>query len=542
MKIARSLNWSRAEQIVFYLLLAANLLPLWSTEFFVTGDGPCHLHNSRVLLDWMRGEHRAFYDGFYVLNGNFDPNWLSHFVLANLLRWFEPPLAEKILLTGYVLLFGFGWRFLIRTIHPQNLFLSAVGLLFVWHHVLMMGFYNYSFSIAIFFWVLAYWLRRGDGFSFSNLFALTSLFLALYAAHPAGLSLAWLAIGSILLVQVLGARDQPWPARWRALGPRLGVLTLAALPAGLLFLEYLFRHGFHVSEKRIDWITLWDTLREMRALTTMNFRERDTGIAVLVFCVLTLCFALFRRLSPPRAQHPCDGLFVLGSVLLWFYFRQPEAMASGMMMPQRLVFVPVLAALLWAATAHFPRWFQTLGLPAAVVFTTVFLVKRLPAHRQASDFAAEMAACREHIPDESVVLPLSVDKNGHTPDGRMIGDRIYLFSHVAGYLGAYRSAVMADNYEAIQWFFPFRWQREGNLYNHTSKKDNLESLPPRALFLEYRNTRNGKMIDFVLLMDYKAPDWEHEYGREIREQLDAGYEEVHRSASGRVVLFRRKTR
>lgn len=542
MKIARFLNWSRTEQIVFYALLAANLLPLWTSEFFVTGDGPCHLHNSRVLLDWMRGEHRAFYDGFYFLNTNFDPNWLSHLALANLMRWFEPPLAEKILLTVYVLLFGFGWRYLIRAINPQSLFLSALGLLFVWHHVLMMGFYNYSFSIALFFWVLGYWLRRGEAFSFSNLFALAGLFLALYAAHPAGLSLSWMAIGSILLVQFLGARNRLWPERLQTLKRRAGVVALAALPAGLLLLEYLFRHGFHVSDKSIDLATLWDTMREMRALTTMNFRERDAGMAVLIFCTLTFCMAIFYRLRPVRAQHPCDGLFLFFSAVLVFYFRQPEAMASGTMVPQRLVFVPVLAALLWAVTANFPRWFQMLGLLAALVFTSVFLVKRLPAHWQASDLAAEIAACRAYIPDESVVLPLSVNKNGLTPDGRTIGDRIYLFAHVADYLGAYRSVVMADNYEAIQWFFPFRWQREGNLYNHTSKKDNLESLPPRALFLEYRNTRNSKMIDYVLLMHYRASDWEHEYGREIKAQLDAGYVEAYRSASGRVVLYRRKTR
>ncbi|MBK8196103.1 MAG: hypothetical protein IPK76_23985 [Lewinellaceae bacterium] len=97
------------EPFIFYAILALWVVPLWSLDFFVTGDGPCHLYNSKILLDWYRGGYKDFYDPFYFLNTNFDPNWLFNLITTPLLAWVSPGIAEKIFLTLYVS--GSGWGF-----------------------------------------------------------------------------------------------------------------------------------------------------------------------------------------------------------------------------------------------------------------------------------------------------------------------------------------------------------------------------------------------------------------------------------------------
>lgn len=147
------------EPILFTILLLLALLPIWSVAFFVTGDGPCHLYNSKILLDWYRGEALDFYKPFYFLNPNLDPNWLSNLIQVPLLILFPAPVAEKVFFSLYILLFAGGFRFLCRQINPDAIFLSALGILFAWNHIVMMGFLNNSLSLALWFWVLGYWWK-----------------------------------------------------------------------------------------------------------------------------------------------------------------------------------------------------------------------------------------------------------------------------------------------------------------------------------------------------------------------------------------------
>ena len=130
------------ERALFLLLLCVWLFPIWSVDFFVTGDGPCHLYNSKILLDWYTKTGRAFYEPFYGMNTNFEPNWLFNLLTVPLVAVFSPAVAEKVFLSIYVLGFALGFRFFVYQINKKALFLSSLALLFCQHRLLMMGFYN----------------------------------------------------------------------------------------------------------------------------------------------------------------------------------------------------------------------------------------------------------------------------------------------------------------------------------------------------------------------------------------------------------------
>ncbi|MFN7119213.1 MAG: hypothetical protein ACK4TA_20610, partial [Saprospiraceae bacterium] len=96
------------------------LLPIWIFPHFLTRDGPNHLYNAKVWWDMMQREHYEFYRRYMYLNEHLEPNYFGHFVMGLLSRVLSPFIAEKILLSGFVILFPLSFRFVIRQIRPEN--------------------------------------------------------------------------------------------------------------------------------------------------------------------------------------------------------------------------------------------------------------------------------------------------------------------------------------------------------------------------------------------------------------------------------------
>src|SRR5262245_49019596 len=91
----------------FGLILVLHLLPVWLFTYFPSQDGPSHLANSIVLKDY--GKPGTRYHEFYELRWELFPNWTSHMLLAGLMTLAPPLIAEKLLLSIYII--GFAWSF-----------------------------------------------------------------------------------------------------------------------------------------------------------------------------------------------------------------------------------------------------------------------------------------------------------------------------------------------------------------------------------------------------------------------------------------------
>lgn len=546
-----ALSSPAAERRIFYLLLLAAVLPVWSGRFFVTGDGPCHVYNARVLLDFMRGAHIDFYDPFYWLNRHFEPNWFSHLWLAFLQLFLAPETAEKVFVSGYVLLFGLGLRYLIRQINPESGFLSTFGLLLAWHYLLQSGFYNYACSIALFFWVCGYWLQHRRRMTPARALAWALLWLALYSAHPMGLVFAGLFVGCNIL----------WESGWRIRrdGWKAGALHgwsqtqtafLPALPMLTLFVEYLYRKPWPTGANTESLWDVWYQLYNLNLLITMSTSERDTVHAIgYILVAITLAAVFFRfkkQPSPQPIDHitpitHIDHILLFTAIALWLYFRQAGAQSLELMMPQRMQLFPWLGVLLWSAGAYFPKWARQLTLLLAIVAMGILLAHRIPVHRKASDLVENYMTCLPHINDRSVILVLNYDFNGRDMEGREIANRNWLFMHAADYIGAYRPAIMSDNYEALRYYFPLIWRWDRDMFRITNKEGmNFDNRPPRADFIDFKKRSEGYDLHYVLLLSPREHFSEHPYTYEIREQLNAAYEPVYTSPAGKAELWRLK--
>lgn len=540
------------ERGLFYLMLLAAILPVWSGRFFVTGDGPCHVYNARILLDYVQGRHFGFYDPFYSLNTNFEPNWFGHLWLAFFQLFFAPETAEKVFLSAYVAMFGLGLRYLIRQINPESGFLSVFGLLFAWHFLLQSGFYNYACSIALFFWVCGFWLQYRYALTPLRGLVWALLWLALFSAHPMGLVFAGLFVGcNVLWEGLLKMRNSGWKKGAQLLWQQTQTALLPALPMLVMFAEYIYRKPWPTGANTETLSGVWHQLYTLSALITVRQSERDTvhAISYIAIALALGAVLLYVRRSGIGAKDVKNRekaisphfLLLFTALALWQYFRQAGAQSLELLMPLRVQLFPWLGLLLWTAGATFPKWTRQLTLALAAAAMAVLLTHRIPTHQKASDLVEDYMSCLPHIADSSVILVLNYDFNGRYFDGKEVSNRNWLLIHAADYIGAYRTAVMSDNYEALRYYFPFIWRWERDMFRITDKEGmNFDNRPPRADFINFKHRSGGYDLHYVLLLNYDERHYDHDYSREIIGQLEAGYEHVFFSPRGKAELWRLK--
>ncbi len=189
---AECLLWTgdRALSAWLLVLVLLHLLPIWLFEYFPTQDGPIHLSNAKVFLEYDNPACPVLPE-YYRLNSGIGPNWFSLLSLAGLLRLFSPAIAEKLLLSAYVLALLGSAYFAILGISRRNRFLLLLVFPFVFNYFVFLGFYNFIFGLPFVFLFLGIVLRSGSrlGWREASLLALASV-LAFFI-HPLTMLAAW---------------------------------------------------------------------------------------------------------------------------------------------------------------------------------------------------------------------------------------------------------------------------------------------------------------------------------------------------------------
>src|SRR5215218_886324 len=110
---------SNVTTLLFWALVLLHLVPIWSVRYFPSQDGPAHLQNAQLLLHWMRDDPGPWRE-YYTINLKPVPNWAGHLALAGMMTVTSPAVAEKILLSGYVILLACAMRYLLRSFARSN--------------------------------------------------------------------------------------------------------------------------------------------------------------------------------------------------------------------------------------------------------------------------------------------------------------------------------------------------------------------------------------------------------------------------------------
>jgi hypothetical protein len=517
---------------LFYVGVLVFLYPLLTNTWMVTGDGPCHLYNAKVLKDIIFNIDKAFYLDFYMVNYQLTPNLWDHILLGFFQIFFSPSISEKLFFGTYILAFSFGARYLCRSISPNSDWAVLSVLLFTFHHLMMKGFLNYTFSFAASFWVMGYYIsHKNDLKNWKTAVKLALLLTINYFMHPIGFIFALAGVAFITLADLISILLKP-NAKEVLLDflKKVSPLALIVLPSILLYLSFVMGSSF---SKPLDW----NTLINIDSLMTYADGERPYSLLVGKFAIVILILGVINRIKNGPIIHITDGLLLL--CLFFVFLFHANLINDSMIGGDRLKFLPHICILLWMSSLRFALWFKALINFFALVIIFIFAFLRYPSYAEASAWVDDYMECEEYILPKTKVLTLNYDYNGTTVDGRLIAPRNWTFMHGTSYLGAKKPLILSDNYQAHMSWFPINWKDQKFSFYNATGKDGMcfEDRPPRAIFTTYAEKTGKTPIEYVLVIGKKAMHMDHPNTIEVDSQLVAKYNVICKSKSGRSVLY-----
>ncbi len=455
----------RSVRNLYLALAVVALAPVWSARYLPTTDGPSHLYNSWVLRELIGGRNAVVAQAF-AIDWRPHPNWSGHAVLALLMTVVPPLAAEKLLVSGIVLLFLYAiWRYSGALGEDARPF-AFLAFPFAYHLLLQMGFYNFSIGVALYFLILAIWWELRGRPDARTIATIAALLLLCYFSHVMP---AILAAGSIGLL---------WLATLR--GRRAGVHArhlIALLPLVPLIVWFARTQGTTLAPG--TW-SLWghfSYIEQMWVIYTFDGYQTKLGVALFVVLSALIVVTFIRRRWPWSEG---DAFIILTIAIIAIYLRAPNATSGGTMVLERMALFVVLSPLIWLA----PRLPRRVTTTLIVLFAllslgyTSYLVRR---YRGLSRRTRELIDAAAPLGRNTTMLPL-------VRDVRPPGSIVPSLAHAIDYATLEKGDVNIANYEAGSGYFPIKFRPdvllpESYALQSQSSGIDLAPFPARAEYL-----------------------------------------------------------
>lgn len=529
------------------VLLALSIVII--PKYYITGDGPSHTYNAKVLFDLINQQHRDFYDLFYKINRQLiDPNWTSHLMIGFFSRFLPHWLADKLFQIIYILTFCFGFRYLVRSINKENAFFSALFFPFLFTIAFQQGFYNYVLGIALLFWTVGYYIRLRQNISNPiQQFILCALLLSVTLAHGMASVYTMMLLGGLWFFANIKEFS---PARFQNLLFSFTRLLIVFIPSIILVALFMLKRGLTSTPHAKTYV---QKFLDFLAMSTSQ-STRDIEILPAVFClwliVAYLIMFIFQKKKRSRFErdNSVNKQPYLQYVFLIFigftfisYLTAPGTISATGSIEIRIAFLPPLFLLLFLASKQWNYFSKTFFLLASIVLSVFFLVIRFPSVMQANTVAKEIMTGANYIKDESVVLNLHYDDWQITEKGDSIFQRDNSFLHLTDYYGALKDKhlIMLLNYEADKNYFPVNW-RVGKSPRKFMRKIYSGQYPPCGSFDTYEKHIN-KNVDYVLLQNWRDSFLKQKCTQDLFAEMQAkGFTKIYTSPNQYIVVWGRK--
>jgi hypothetical protein len=507
------------------------LLQVWLPHYYLTGDGPCHLYNATMLKDHILGEHTAFYKQFYDFSNGVNPNWFSHVLLTALLFIFHGAIAEKILISMYILVFTTGYKKLVEIFTgSKSSYAILTAFLFVFHQLLAKGFYNYTISLSLIFWAGAHWHTFLEKRNFENAALFTLVLGLLFLSHPVGFGIAAIVCMSICAVYFLQKKLYVQATKY------LLLLGLFFLPFILMLSAFMENNTMELSGFGfMEWRA--DALFNHYDFTTHHNME-DIAMRIVTYSLIILfIFLLVYRLVKHFKVIKTDALLLPVLCTICIYFVFPENIGGGLI-TMRTHIALFMLAVLYISVYLKPLYQKIYSIALFVLFLYLSGV-RFYYGQLSSEAATDYVSAAKYIQPGAVILPLSFQHGGETPDRVKILDRNWSFVHAAQYIALEKKPlILLDNYEANTRYFPFLWKWPLNPFAHLASGEGIESQRPFALIREYEQ-KTGATVNNVVTWCHD-PEYDTGHVKVMMDEIRAHYNRVYISASNRTVVYTRK--
>lgn len=481
------------------LLVGAVLLP----SAFVTHDGPSHLYNAHIINQILFTEGSIF-EQFHILNLNFlQPNLLGYVPLC-LFQLIMPFLwAEKMTVVLYVLLFAFGFRYLLKQ-HSSNADWYALLLFpFVFNVVLFWGFFNFLIALGLGFYLLGYYEKSRSSSARYSWLLLCLLSLVIFYSH----ALVFVFCGVYVFIREIHTL---FSNRSRNPGA-IGEMVLKAsflIPGALLFLAYLIRQSNPDSGGKVAS----DPGKRLSGLIlnpeSISFTGYSEGAYVVPIFLLLMVLGGIKLWHDHKNK---TSLWSVSFLVMLFFFLAtlftPEEAGGGSVIVPRLNLVFFLFFLAWISRQELKRAVKWL-IGIYLVFSLALFVLRI-------QFIQAAALQSRHVMENSSPY---MEKNTligsihNKPVSRFVGTyQIHTYFDIMANVDLYAAlengCLSLHNYEAHMpreiSYFPISWRHPG-----TIKGEWDLSFAPLAL--EYTQldtlTRHGIDLPATLISIGQNPD------------------------------------
>jgi hypothetical protein len=342
------LDWLVTGLILLYLI------PIWAFQYIPTQDGPSHLNNAQILSQYTNPAYN--FQKIYDLRLDPFPNWLSHAGLAALMWVFPPLVAEKILLSLYVIGFPLAFIYFLGAVDPTKKPLGLFSFAFIYNYLFMMGFYNFVFSIPLTFWTLGYFWKHRFRLRFSQAVLLNLLLLMVYFGHMITYLVALGSIAFIAVIHFIGQWISLHGSPLRRHIASLGISLISLAPTLPLLVNYYLGSSFVGTVPLIYTGRILDLLNDfisMRILVSYeSYGQSALSLVVAVLLGLIFIITLIRRIScisfsQRRFFRFDDCILCLFIILFALYLLMPSDFGSGGWLNDRLALLGSLFLLAW---------------------------------------------------------------------------------------------------------------------------------------------------------------------------------------------------
>lgn len=458
-RISRAIAEDRGWKLFLLILLLLHVLPVWIFPYFPSQDGPSHVYNAAVLLQY-------FHHGNYQLRHFFDvqfslaPNLTAQLLLPALMLVWSPLTAQRILISLIVVLLPLSVLYAGRHFDKRPTALLVGSFVFCYHNFLYMGFFANSLALPLCIFTVGYWLRIRSHITLQRLCVFFALGYLTFLTHFAPFGAMLAIILSILLYDLLRllvhrlAGEKPaWPPA--------GITSLGqAVVQGFVVSPFFFL-GLYVRTSASPGSELFKGTEYLihyasNNLSLVSFTDSHLPVVSALWAVL--CAAIVVNLGTRliRRQYLSERDAVLASVALLaaLYFSEPWAGLGSQWINERILLVAMVLAFLWFE--RLPRVFELIFGAVFAVIAVWQLLLLTDDHSRLQPELEELAMAADLVQPHSTL--------GYQTKGsyfyKLSDNTKYVspMDHMAEYYALHKDVAFIGNYEANWAHFLVDWK------------------------------------------------------------------------------------
>lgn len=484
----------KIEPFYFYLFIIINTLPIFTSKYFFTVDGPAHLYNSRLIFELLN--NNVFLSDYYKFN-QISPNWLGHIILVAFLKIFPAFIAEKIIILIYLIGFPLSFRALIKSLHFNNRTMLYFIFPFTCSFLFFFGFYNFSLGLVFFFWALALYIRYNGVYNFKRITILLILSTLICFSHVFTFFIYIIIIFILNLNNLKSFFNSD--SKIKSIIYENFLNQLIFLSIGIILIINFIFSNIGNSQNNLVYLNpveLFNWILEVQPAKGISYGKASIFTRWIFYSLLFIfiylivnkiyLFVLKKHKTKLNAFPINNYWSILSIISLILLFMLPDGNASFGFISSRMLLFFFFFLIIWFSTQKLPVWLKIITF-LIINYVNIALVKLYFLTSQSNNnISSAICNAADQIEPNSVVLPLNYSDNK-------------LFDHASNYLGIDKPMIVLDNYEATLNYFPLKW--------------NFKSMPNLTLpFLSYsqscfnypKNEQNKKKyIDYIFIINNK---------------------------------------